>query len=81
MKHSRIHPGLTHLRILGNIALVVGQFVLLFLDRRAGLLMLITGSTLSLPFFVRQKQWDVIAVIVVGITLNVFGLIHNPFSQ
>jgi hypothetical protein len=78
MKFPRVRPRLTYLRILGNIALVVGQFVLLFLDRKVGLLILITGSTLSLPFFVKKKQWDVVAVIVVGITLNVFGLIHNP---
>jgi hypothetical protein len=81
MKHPRVHPSPTNLRILGNIALVVGQFVLLFLDRKAGLLILITGSTLSLPFFVKQKQWDVIAVIIVGITLNFFGLVYNPFSH
>jgi hypothetical protein len=78
MKYPRVRPRLTYIRILGNIALVVGQFVLLFLDRKVGLLILITGSTLSLPFFVKKKQWDVVAVIVVGITLNVFGLIHNP---
>jgi hypothetical protein len=78
MKYPRVRPRLTYLRILGNIALVVGQFVLLFLDRKVGLLILITGSTLSLPFFVKKKQWDVVAVIVVGITLNVFGLIHSP---
>jgi hypothetical protein len=78
MKYPRVRPRLTYLRILGNIALVVGQFVLLFLDRKVGLLILITGSTLSLPFFVKKKQWDVVAVIVVGTTLNVFGLIHNP---
>jgi hypothetical protein len=78
MKYPCVRPRLTYLRILGNIALVVGQFVLLFLDRKVGLLILITGSTLSLPFFVKKKQWDVVAVIVVGITLNVFGLIHNP---
>jgi cytochrome b subunit of formate dehydrogenase len=78
MKYPRVRPRLTYIRILGNIALVVGQFVLLFLDRKVGLLILITGSILSLPFFVKKKQWDVVAVIVVGITLNVFGLIHSP---
>jgi len=48
---------------------------------RVGLLILITGSTLSLPFFVKKKQWDVVAVIVVGIALNVFGLIYSPISH
>jgi hypothetical protein len=81
MKYPRVRPRLTYLRILGNIALVVGQFVLLFLDRKVGLLILITGSTLSLPFFVKKKQWDVVAVIVVGIALNVFGLIYSPISH
>ncbi len=81
MKYPRVRPRLTYLRILGNIALVVGQFVLLFLDRKVGLLILITGSALSLPFFVKKKQWDVVAVIVVGIALNVFGLIYSPISH
>lgn len=81
MKHSRIHPRFTNLRILGNIALVIGQFVLLFLDRKVGLLTLIMGSTLSLPYFLKQRQWDVIAVIAVGITLDFFGLVYNPFPH
>jgi hypothetical protein len=66
-------------RVLGNFALIVGQFILLFKSRQIGLLTLLLGSSLSLPYFLKQKQWDVVAVIVMGITLNLSGLFINPF--
>jgi len=66
-------------RILGNFALIIGQFILLFKSRQIGLLTLLLGSSLSLPYFLKQKQWDVVAVIVMGITLNLTGLFIDPF--
>jgi hypothetical protein len=72
---------MSELRVFGNFALIVGQFILLFKSRQIGLLTLLLGSTLSLPYFLKQKQWDVVAVIVMGITLNLTGLFINPLSH
>ena len=66
-------------RILGNFALIIGQFILLFKSRQIGLLTLLLGSTLSLPYFLKQKQWDVVAVIITGIALDLSGLFIDPF--
>ena len=68
-------------RILGNFALIIGQFILLFKSRQIGLLTLLLGSTLSLPYFLKQKQWDVVAVIITGIALDLTGLFINPFHS
>lgn len=66
-------------RVLGNFALIMGQFILLFKSRQIGLLTLLLGSSLSLPYFLKQKQWDVVAVIVMGIALDLSGLFIDPF--
>ena len=66
-------------RILGNFALIIGQFILLFKSRQIGLLTLLLGSTLSLPYFLKQKQWDVVAVIITGIALDLSDLFIDPF--
>lgn len=77
----RLRFTMSELRVLGNFALIVGQFILLFKSRQIGLLTLLLGSSLSLPYFLNQKQWDVVAVIVMGITLNLTGLFINPFHS
>jgi hypothetical protein len=66
------------LRILGNVLLMIGQFILLFRDREAGLSVILLGSVLSSPYFVKHRQWDVVMVIALSMCLNGLGLMINP---
>ena len=63
------------LRIASNIGLIVGQCILLFLDRDWGLRFIIASSLLSFPYFVEQKMWDVVTLIGFMNTVNVIGLV------
>ena len=56
------------LRILGSLLIVVGWFVVLNTSVTIGSLISLTGDCLAIPYFVRTKAWDVVAMI---------GLLHS----
>lgn len=62
------------LRVLSNIGLIVGQCVLLFVSRDVGLVILLCSSTLSAPFFIHTKMWDVLILMSFMFVVNLIGL-------
>ena len=62
------------LRIASNIGLIVGQCVLLFVSRDLGLAVIICSSLLSVPFFLKEKMWDVLILIAFMQIINFAGL-------
>lgn len=62
------------LRIASNIGLIIGQCVLLFADREWGLRFIIASSLLSFPYFLHERMWDVVALMVFLNVVNVVGL-------
>ena len=62
------------LRIASNIGLIIGQCILLFADREWGLRFIIASSVLSFPYFLHEKMWDVIALMVFLNGVNIVGL-------
>jgi len=63
------------LRIVSNIGLIIGQCILLFADREWGLRFIIATSLLSFPYYVHNKYWDVVILMVFLNTVNVIGLV------
>jgi hypothetical protein len=63
-----------NLRIASNIGLIFGQVVLLFISRELGLALIVLSSLLSIPFFLREKMWDVTCLITFMTVINLFGL-------
>jgi len=72
--YSRVVRMSARLRILSNMGLIIGQCVLLFVSREAGLCILIPSSFLSVPFFLKEKCWDVLMLIGFMQAINVIGL-------
>lgn len=62
------------LRIVSNIGLIIGQCVLLFASRDIGLIVLISSSLLSVPFFWKEKMWDVLVLMAFMFVVNLTGL-------
>ena len=71
---NRLRGMSARFRVLSNIGLIVGQIVLLFVSREAGLGIIIPSSFLSVPFFLKEKMWDVLVLIGFMQTINVIGL-------
>lgn len=62
------------LRITSNIGLIAGQCILLFVDREWGLRFIIASSLLSFPYFLHEKMWDVVVLMVFLNIVNIVGL-------
>jgi hypothetical protein len=62
------------LRITSNIGLIAGQCILLFVDREWGLRFIIVSSLLSFPYFLHEKMWDVVVLMVFLNIVNIVGL-------
>ena len=64
----------TALRVVSNVGLIIGQCVLLFVSRDIGLAIIICSSLLSVPFFLKEKMWDVLVLITFMQLINFTGL-------
>jgi hypothetical protein len=64
----------TKLRIASNIGLILGQILLLFVSRDIGLSVIIFSSLMSVPFFLKERMVDVLALIFVMQVINIVGL-------
>lgn len=72
--NNRLRRMRTALRIVSNIGLIIGQCVLLFASRDIGLAVIICSSLLSVPFFLKEKMWDVLVLITFMQLINFTGL-------
>jgi hypothetical protein len=59
------------LRWVGNISLVIGHFVLLYVSLSVGLAICFISNAMILPWAVRDKLWDVVII------LCFFGVIEG----
>lgn len=75
MRNHRNRRIRTTLRVASNAGLILGQCILLFSSRNLGLTVIICSSLLSVPFFLKEKMWDVLILIAFMQVINVAGLL------
>ena len=61
---------LTSLRYIGNTLVVVGYFVLLYIDMMWGLAVCFAANVLLFPWAIKGKYWDVVVIAAFFSTLN-----------
>ena len=52
----------TILRIWGSVLLIVGYFLILYADVKIGCIARLLGNLAMIPFAVKIKAWDVVAL-------------------
>jgi len=52
------------LRIMGSILVVLSYFVILHVSPTLGVMGNLIGDSITLPYFVQNKAWDVVIMIV-----------------
>jgi len=62
--------GLTTLRYLGNALVIIGYFVLLYINMVWGLAICFTANVLLFPWAVKGKYWDVVIIATFFSVLN-----------
>ena len=60
---------LTAMRVIGSIMVIAAYFVVLHVNLTAGVIMNVIADTISIPFFVKTKSWDI--VIMLGFLLAI----------
>ena len=60
---------LTIMRLIGSIMVIAAYFVVLHVNLTAGVIMNVIADTISIPFFVKTKSWDI--VIMLGFLLAI----------
>ena len=59
----------TVMRIMGSIMVIAAYFVVLHVNLTTGVIMNVIADTISIPFFVKTKSWDI--VIMLGFLLAI----------
>jgi hypothetical protein len=77
LRLMRVRSVKAKLRMLGSVGLIVGQCLLLFVSREVGLVVILASSTLSVPFYYREKMWDVLTLISFNSLVNLLGLVFR----
>jgi len=61
---SRIVPSVdVTMRILGSGLVIIAYFIILHINTTLGVCVQIIGDSISIPYFIRTKSWDVVIMI------------------
>ena len=63
-------------RYLGNIFLIIGYFLLLWINPILGLIVKCIGGALCLPFAIKYELWDVVFICGFFFVLDTTKIIH-----
>ena len=65
---------LANLRIIGSILVVIGFFSILHWHMKTGVALSLAGDLMSVPFFLKTRCYDVIALVFLLTTASVTKL-------
>ena len=54
---------LTAMRVVGSITVIAAYFVVLHINLTAGVIMNVIADTISIPYFVKTKSWDIVVML------------------
>ena len=61
-------------RILGSILVVTAYFVILHVSQGYGVIINLVADSITIPYFVRTKTWDVVILLAFMITISTSSL-------
>jgi hypothetical protein len=72
---------LVKLRVLGSILVITAYFVILHVDATIGVIINLVAETISMPFFLKTKSWDVVLMLSFMITIGLSKLVGLILSN
>ena len=66
---------LQRMRVIGSGLVIAAYFITLHLDVVTGVIVHLTAMTVSIPYFVKSKAWDVVIMMSFLMTIGIGGLI------
>ena len=61
-------------RILGSVLVVTAYFVILHVSQGYGVIINLVADSISIPYFIRTKTWDVVILLAFMITISTSSL-------
>jgi len=62
------------MRIVGSIGVIVAYFVILHVNVLAGVIINLIADSISIPYFVRTKSWDVVMMLSFLLAISISKL-------
>ena len=63
------------MRIIGSGLVVIAYFIILHINTTLGVVMQMVGDSISIPYFVRTKSWDVVIMITFLLVISISHLL------
>ena len=54
---------LTAMRVVGSITVISAYFVVLHVNLTIGVVMNVVADSISIPYFVKTKSWDIVVML------------------
>ena len=51
------------MRVVGSITVIAAYFVVFHVNLTAGVVMNVIADTISIPYFVKTKSWDIVVML------------------
>ena len=71
---------LRRLRVVGSGLIIAAYFITLHLDVVTGVIVHLTAMSISVPYFIRSKAWDVVIMMSFLMTIGTGRLITSAIT-
>ena len=68
------------MRVIGSVLVIAAYFITLHLDVLTGVIVHLTAMSISVPYFVQSKAWDVVIMMTFLMTIGSGRLITAAIS-
>jgi len=73
---NRILPSVdVPMRILGSGLVIIAYFIILHINTTLGVVIQMVGDSISIPYFVRTKSWDVVIMVTFLLVISLSHLL------
>ena len=73
--NSIVKKPLVKLRIIGSVLVITSYFTILHIDTTTGVILNIIAESISMPFFIYNKIWDVVLMLSFMISIGLSKLL------
>ena len=68
------------MRVIGSVLVIAAYFITLHLDVITGVIVNLTAMSISVPYFIQSKAWDVVIMMTFLMTIGSGRLITAAIS-
>jgi hypothetical protein len=63
------------MRVFGSGLVIIAYFIILHINTSFGVVLQLVGDSISIPYFIRTKSWDVVIMITFLLAISVSHLL------